>query len=117
MNELEAVEAAQTPLPEVVTATMAELEAFARRLPSARISDQLDKLGTSFTELCTTDAGKERYAAWRLLLRDWPDRDATSLWLHSWFVEIEVTELDPTERGSPTASPASAPTTTASPAT
>lgn len=108
---------ADIPLPEVVTCTLAELEAFGRRLPSAQISDQLERLGTSFGELCATDTGKERYAAFRLLLRDWPGRDVTSLWLHSWYVEIEVTGLDPTGTASPTESPPSAPTITASPPT
>jgi hypothetical protein len=117
MSELDAAEVALEPLPDTVTCTMAELEAFARRLPSARISDQLDRLGTSFGELVATDAGKERYAAFRLLMRDWPERDITSLWLHSWFVEIEVTQMDPTPAAPPTASPPSAPSITASPET
>jgi hypothetical protein len=117
MTEITGAEAAQEALPEVVTCTMAELESYARRLPSPRISDQLEKLGTSFGEVCSNESGKERYAAWRLLMRDWPERDVTSLWLHSWFCEIEVTEVDPTPAAPPTASPPSAPSTTASPAT
>ena len=49
-----------------------------------------------------------RLTAFRALLRDFPDRDMTSLWLHAYDVEVEVYDEDPTESATRTPSPRSA---------
>jgi hypothetical protein len=108
---------ADEPLPEVMTCTMAALEAMGRRIPSPRLTESLKRIGITYGELMNDDAGRMRYAAFRLLLRDYPDRDLTSLWLHSYFVEIEVTEVDPSLLAGTTTSPPSADTSAASPGT
>jgi hypothetical protein len=96
-----------TPLPLMVHATLA----FVRRLPSQRVVDQLAKLDpTPFGEL--QDQQPSRVTAFRCLLRDYPDRDFASLWMHAYDCEVELDEVDPTFRPVPTLLPISAPTST-----
>lgn len=88
---------------------------FAQRVPTQRVIDLLARLepGHNFGEL----AGQMpfRLVAFRQLLRDFPDRDPTSLWLHSYDVEVEVQEADPTNGKLPTSLLLSAGTGDASP--
>lgn len=79
------------PLPMNVQVT----DAFNKRLPSQRIIDQLAKMeGLDFGDLARTQPF--RLIAFRALLRDYPLRDQTSLWMHAYDVEVDVIELDPT---------------------
>ena len=96
------------PLPELVTAT----PAFMARLPSQRIIDLLARLepGTKFGELI--ESQPPRLIAFRVLLRDYPQRDPTSLWMHAYDVEVAVADVDPTNGKSLTPMPPSAPFTT-----
>jgi hypothetical protein len=48
-----------------------------------------------------------RVVAFRALLRDYPDRDVSSLWLHSYDVEVEIVEPNPTNGNLPTLAPPS----------
>jgi hypothetical protein len=94
------------PLPGLVTIS----KSFSNRLPSQRQLDQLARLepGMDFGELARTQPF--RLMAFRALMRDYPDRDPTSLWLHAYDVEVDVLDVDPTNGKSPTASPLSATT-------
>jgi hypothetical protein len=100
-------------LPDTVHVT----QSFIARIPSQRILDTLSKLEphTNFGQLVEQQV--PRLIAFRKLLRDFPERDMTSLWLHAYDVEVEVVEVDPTNGSSPTRSPPSATTGTASPPT
>ena len=101
------------PLPALVKVT----QAFVARLPSQRLLDQLRHCepGVPFTELAETQPF--RIVAFRALVRDYPDRDVTSLWLHAYDVEVDVGDADPTNGKSATLSPPSAATTAAFPTT
>jgi hypothetical protein len=100
------------PLPTLVTIP----EAFSRRIPTQRVADLLQTIGGgSFSDLM--GSAPQRVLAFRALLRDYPLRDPTSLWLHAYDVEIEVAEADPTSGRSPTPPPLSAGTGGASPTT
>lgn len=73
---------------------------FSARLPSQRVLDMLQRIeGVGFGELATNQPF--RIVAFRLLLRDYPDRDATSLWMHAYDVEVEVVDANPTNGSSP----------------
>jgi hypothetical protein len=77
---------------------------FSSRLPSQRQLDLLAKIeGADFAELATRQPF--RIVAWRALLRDFPERDPTSLWMHAYDVEVEVAEENPTNGKSPTPAP------------
>jgi hypothetical protein len=99
------------PLPTVVQVT----RAFTQRLPSQRIIDLVVRLepARSFPEIAADQAF--RLIAMRRLLEEYPDRDETSLWLHSYDVEVDIVEADPTLNGSPTPTPLSAATGVAFP--
>ena len=101
------------PLPALVRVT----QSFVARLPSQRLLDQLRHCepGVPFTELAETQPF--RIVAFRALVRDHPDRDVTSLWLHAYDVEVDVGDADPTNGKSATLSPPSAATTAAFPTT
>jgi hypothetical protein len=92
-----------TPLPLVVTAS----ESFARRLPTQRVIDAVEHAepGATFAELIQRQP--MRLTAFRALLRDYPGHDVTSLWMHSYDVEVEVVSVDPTNGTSPTLAPPS----------
>jgi hypothetical protein len=93
------------PLPAMVEATAA----FAQRMPTQRIIDLIQRVeGGSFGDL--VQAQPFRVIAFRALLRDYPDHDPTSLWLHSYDVEVQLDEVpvDPTSSGLTTTSPRSA---------
>jgi hypothetical protein len=95
---------AERPLPDTVTITAA----FARRLPSQRVLDTVTKCedGASFTELA--ERSWTRVIAFRALLRDYPDRDPTSLWMHAYDVETDIVDgdgADPTAAASLTRAP------------
>jgi len=94
---------ASTPLPTTVRVT----ESFSRRMPTQRVIDAVQHAegGTPFGELIQHQPF--RVVAFRALLRDFPDRDTTSLWLHSYDVEVEVVEANPTNGDSPTLAPPS----------
>ena len=100
-------------LPATVTVT----HAFTRRLPNQRHLDLLARIepGVPFGELAT--AQPFRIIAFRALLRDYPDRDPTSLWLHAYDCEVDVAEDDPFSPNGPVRSPPSAATGIAVPAT
>ena len=84
--------------------------AFTRRLPSQRLLDQLGRIeSTPFGELAA--AQPFRIIAFRALVREHPDRDVTSLWLHAYDVEVDISEADPTDGSWPTLLPPSATTT------
>ena len=91
-------------LPTVVSVT----QAFTSRLPTQRMIDTLARIesGVSFPELATNQPF--RLIAFRKLLADYPDRDVTSLWMHSYDVEVDVTEVDPFSSNGPTPTPPSA---------
>ena len=79
------------PLPHEVTVT----KAFSERLPSQRIIDIATKAdGFTFSELANQQPF--RLIAFRALVRDWPVRDATSLWMHAYDCEVIIEEVDPT---------------------
>lgn len=83
-------------LPVLLTVT----DAFNSRLPSQRLIDLVTKAeGVEFGDLAKTQPF--RLIAFRALLRDYPLRDPTSLWLHAYDCEVEVVGLDPTNGISP----------------
>jgi hypothetical protein len=89
--------------PEVALPTLIGVStAFSSRLPSQRVMDLLARAegGVSFGELAQSQPF--RIVAFRALLRDFPERDPTSLWLHAYDVEVEVAEENPTNGKSPT---------------
>jgi hypothetical protein len=100
-------------LPTVIDVT----QAFTQRLPSQRIIDLLARLepGRPFPELAAEMPF--RIIAFRKLIADYPAFDQTAMWLHSYDVEVQVVEVDPTSNGSPTPTPLSANTGGAFPAT
>jgi hypothetical protein len=100
-------------LPTVIEVT----QAFTQRLPSQRIVDLVGRIemDVPFPELARTQPF--RLIAFRKLLADHPDRDPTSLWMHSYDVEVDVIEADPTPGSEPTLMPPSALTGIASPTT
>jgi hypothetical protein len=80
---------AERPLPNTVTITAA----FARRLPSQRVLDTVTKCeDATFTDLA--ERSWPRVIAFRALLRDYPERDPTSLWMHAYDVETDITDGD-----------------------
>ena len=88
---------ATTPLPTLVSVT----QAFSSRLPSQRVLDLIDKLeGIGFADLVQTQPF--RIVAFRALMRDYPNRDHASLWLHAYEVEVEVNEENFTNGKLPT---------------
>ena len=94
-------------LPLMVSCT----QSFIARLPSQRVIDLLSKLEPDqrFAELI--ESQPPRIIAFRALMRDYPNRDMTSLWMHAYDVEVAVVEPDPTNGSVPTLSPPSAPIT------
>jgi hypothetical protein len=94
-----------SPLPTLVTVS----NAFNQRLPSQRVLDLIRKLEPEadhdFGEFIKNQPF--RVIAFRALLRDFPDRDPTSMWLHSYDVEVDVTEDDPFSPNGPTPTPPS----------
>lgn len=79
------------PLPSLVHVD----QSFNTRLPSQRVMDMLAKLeSASISELIQTQTF--RVVAFRALLRDFPNRDPASLWLHAYDTEVEVHDVDPT---------------------
>jgi hypothetical protein len=81
-------------------------QAFSSRLPSQRTLDLLSRIeGADFGTLA--QEAPFRIVAFRALLRDYPERDATSLWLHAYDVEVDVDEINPTNGKSPTPAPGS----------
>jgi hypothetical protein len=86
-------------------------QAFMARLPSQRVIDLLARLepGVKIGELM--EGQPSRIIAFRALLRDHPDRDPTSLWLHAYDCEVEMVAVDPTGGNGLSPSPTSAPTT------
>jgi hypothetical protein len=79
------------PLPFEVTVT----KAFSERLPSQRVIDVATKAdGFTFSELANNQPF--RLIAFRALVRDFPLRDQTSLWMHAYDVEVVIEEVDPT---------------------
>jgi hypothetical protein len=90
------------PLPLSVPAT----DSFAKRMPTQRVIDAVEAAeGVRFGE--TIQRQPMRVVAFRALLRDYPDRDVTSLWLHSYDVEVEIVEPNPTNGSAPTLAPPS----------
>jgi hypothetical protein len=85
-------------------------QAFAARMPTQRVLDELARIEPApFTELMQSQPS--RVLAFRALLRDFPGRDVTSLWLASYDVEVELVETDPTDEPEPKHSRHSARTT------
>lgn len=97
-------EALSTELPTLVHVD----QAFSQRLPTQRVIDALTRAepGTPMGELVQTQPF--RLTAFRALLRDFPDHDPTSLWLHSYDVEVQVHDVDPTHGNGQTPLPPSA---------
>jgi hypothetical protein len=92
---------ATQPLPTMVTVS----QAFAQRVPTQRVIDLLARLEPDRTFGDLAGVQPFRLVAFRVLLRDFPERDETSLWLHSYDVEVEVGDVDPTNGSVPTTSP------------
>jgi hypothetical protein len=92
------------PLPTLVTVT----QEFSARLPTQRVIDTMARAepGVNFADLAQSQPF--RIVAFRALLRDFPGRDPTSLWMHSYDVECQVVEANPTNGRSPTPAPGSA---------
>jgi hypothetical protein len=91
---------------EPLPATISIPAEFANRIPTQRVLDSLAAITPEpLTELMATQA--TRIIAYRALLRDYPERDPTSLWAHAYDVELEIVELDPTDGPSPTRPPPS----------
>jgi hypothetical protein len=91
-------------LPDLVAVT----QAFSARLPSQRVLDLLARAeggAVDFGELAQSQPF--RIVAFRALLRDFPGRDPTSLWMHAYDVEVEVSDVNPTNARSPTPGPGS----------
>jgi hypothetical protein len=96
---------AEERLPALVRVT----QAFSARLPSQRTLDLITRIeGVDFAALA--QSAPFRIVAFRALLRDYPERDPTSLWMHAYDVEVEVDEVNPTNGSSPTPGPISAAT-------
>jgi hypothetical protein len=88
---------ANEPLPGFVSVT----QAFTSRMPTQRVQDTITRIeGGTFGDLI--QAQPFRVVAFRALLRDFPGRDETSLWMHSYDVEVEINEPDPTNGNAPT---------------
>ncbi|HEY2303169.1 MAG TPA: hypothetical protein VGH66_14820 [Acidimicrobiales bacterium] len=99
-------------LPTLVSVTMD----FNRRLPAQRFLDLLARVEpVPFPQL--SESQPFRLVAFRALMRDYPDRDPTSLWMHAYDCEVQIVDEDPTLPSSPTPEPLSAATTAAFPAT
>jgi hypothetical protein len=96
---------------EVLPTTVTCTQSFIARLPSQRIIDLLARLepGTKFGDLI--EAQPPRMIAFRWLLREYPDRDPTSLWMHAYDVEVAIEEPDFTSSNGPKPLLPSAPTT------
>jgi hypothetical protein len=100
------------PLPGLVTVT----QAFSSRMPSQRVQDAVTRIeGGSFGDIIQSQPF--RIVAFRALMRDFPGRDTTSLWMHAYDVEVEVRESDPTNGSSPTPGPPSGDTSASIPTT
>lgn len=85
--------------------------AFAGRLPSQRVLDAISSQEIAqFGELAQTQPF--RITAFRVLLRDFPDREPAELWRHAYDVEVEVVDADPFGGMSPTLGRSSATTGT-----
>jgi hypothetical protein len=80
---------------------------FSARLPTQRVLDLITKIegGVNFGELAQSQPF--RIVAFRALVRDFPRRDPTSLWMHAYDVEVEVEIENPTNGTSPTREPGS----------
>jgi hypothetical protein len=105
-------------LPTVLHTTLAEMQSIGLRVPSEEMYDLLERVGAPpLNELMAADRTKARYMAFRILVRNYPLRDPTSLWMHAHFCELEIAPPDPTEMASMTASPPSANISAAVPAT
>jgi hypothetical protein len=97
---------AEEPLPTLVRVN----QAFSTRLPSQRTLDLITRIeGVDFAALA--QSAPFRIVAFRALLRDYPGRDPTSLWMHAYDVEVEVADENPTNGKSPTPEPDSVATT------
>lgn len=85
-------------LPTTITVT----QSFIARLPSQRNIDLLARLepGIKFGQLMEDQPS--RMIAFRALMRDHPDRDPTSLWLHAYDCEVAIEDVDPTNGSVPT---------------
>src|SRR5215467_13539816 len=95
------------PLPTEIEVTLA----FVKRLPTQRLLDSLAHIDpTPFGEL--QEQRPSQVLAFRTLVRDFPNRDHGSLWLHAYDVEIEIVDVDPTLALGQMPSLPSAPTTT-----
>jgi hypothetical protein len=90
---------------------------FTRRIPSQAVVNLLRQYeDMPFTDLMQEQSG--RVIAFRWLLKEYSRRDPSSLWMHSFHMEVEITdEVDPTSAPSPTPPPGSVATGTASPTT
>jgi hypothetical protein len=94
------------PLPEVLEATLE----FVRRLPSQRMLDALAKLEPEpFGDLQSNQPS--RVLAFRTLVRNYPNRDLASLWMHAYECEVQLVDADPTSGSELLQSLLSAPTT------
>jgi hypothetical protein len=99
----EAIDTAAEALPTLLHVS----QAFSGRLPSQRVLDMLSRIeGVDFGQLAQTQPF--RIVAFRALVRDYPERDPTSLWMHAYDVEVEVDDINPTNGSGPTPSLGSA---------
>jgi len=91
-DDVEQVVIVDDVLPTELEATMA----FVKRMPSQRVIDTISKLegGVPIVELL--EQQPSRVLAFRVLLRDYPLRDPTSLWMHAYDCEVDLLDVDPT---------------------
>jgi hypothetical protein len=98
-------------LPNRVVVTKAMLQ---RSIPPQRLQDEIAKAeGRPYKDVY--EAQPFRCEAFRVLLREYPGRDVTSLWYHAYDVEVELLDDSPTNGSSPTPALLSADTGGASP--
>jgi hypothetical protein len=94
------------PAPVVLPDLVKVSTAFSQRMPSQRLLDELTKVeGADFAQLA--GAQPFRIVAFRALVRDFPDYDRTTLWMHAYDTEVEVSDINPTNGTSPTSGPPS----------
>lgn len=94
------------PLPLVVRLGTDQLS----RAPSQRVLDLIARFERVSEGITVFRDQPTRVAAFRHLLIEHPHRDANSLWLHAYDVEVDVFEVtpDPTSSGTTTTAPPSA---------
>jgi hypothetical protein len=87
--------------PDALPVVMTVTQSFASRMPTQRVIDAVEHAegGAGFGDIVQRQPF--RVVAFRALMRQFPARDVTSLWLHAYDVEVEITEVNPTNGAEP----------------